>query len=220
MKRIGTICAVGVLATLVLLGGCDMTSQPEPSIEKIDIGAEPAPKPVAPVTQVRSRPVVVIETSMGKIKVELWDDSAPVTVKNFLGYVDDKHFDGLIFHRVMQGFMIQGGGFDQTMNEKKTREPIPNEATADKKNVRGTLAMARTQVVDSATSQFFINLVNNGMLNHTARTSRGFGYCAFGKVIEGMDVVDKIAAVSVGNAGGHQNVPSTPVIINSIRRMK
>jgi cyclophilin family peptidyl-prolyl cis-trans isomerase len=220
MKRIGTIWAVGVLATLVLLGGCDTTSQPEPTIEKIDIGSKPVPKPVAPVTQVRSRPVVLIETSMGKIKAELWDDSAPVTVKNFLGYVDDKHFDGLIFHRVMQGFMIQGGGFDQMMNERNTREPIPNEATADKKNVRGTLAMARTQVVDSATSQFFINLVNNGMLNHTARTSRGFGYCAFGKVTEGMDVVDKIASVAVGNAGGHQNVPSTPVMIKSIRRMK
>ena len=155
---------------------------------------------------------------MGVIKAELWADTAPITVKNFLVYTDEKHFDGLIFHRVMQGFMIQGGGFDSTMKEKTTHAPIKNEASADKKNDRGTLAMARTGVIDSATSQFYINLVDNGALNHRDKTLRGFGYCAFGKVIEGIDVVDKIGAVPVGNAAGHANVPTTPVLIKSIRR--
>jgi cyclophilin family peptidyl-prolyl cis-trans isomerase len=155
---------------------------------------------------------------MGVIKAELWSDTAPITVKNFLAYADGKHYDGLIFHRVIQGFMIQGGGLDPAMKEKATRAPIKNEASVDKKNDRGTLAMARTGVVDSATSQFFINLVDNKFLDHRDKTPRGFGYCAFGKVTEGMDVVDKIAAVAVANAGGHQNVPTTPVLIKSIRR--
>ncbi|MCP4375138.1 MAG: peptidyl-prolyl cis-trans isomerase [bacterium] len=169
-----------------------------------------------PVTS--THPIVVIETSMGTITAELWDDSAPETVKNFLAYVDDKHFDGLIFHRVMRGFMIQGGGFDAKMTRKPTRETIRNEASPDKKNDRGTLAMARTDVIDSATSQFFINLVNNRSLNQVSKTHDGFGYCAFGKVIDGMDIVDKIATVSVGNKGAHGNVPITPVTIKSIRR--
>lgn len=195
MKRIGAIWAVGVLAVMVLAGGCEKSS----------------PKP---------RPVVIIETSMGVVKAELWTDTAPGTVKNFLAYVDEKHFDGLIFHRVMQGFMIQGGGFDPAMEEKSVRDPIENEASSDKKNDRGTLAMARTSVIDSATSQFYINLADNKFLNHRDKTSRGFGYCAFGKVIEGMDVVDKIGAVPVGAAGGHANVPTTPVLIKSVRRGK
>ena len=203
MKRIRTIWAIAMLAAMVLTSGCARTS----------------PKPVPkPNSDSNSNPIVIIETSMGVIKAELWADTAPITVKNFLTYADEKHFDGLIFHRVMQGFMIQGGGFDPQMKEKTTRGPIKNEASADKKNDRGTLAMARTSAIDSATSQFYINLVDNGALNHRDKTFRGFGYCAFGKVIEGVDVVDKVGAVPVGNAAGHQNVPTTPVLIKSIRR--
>ena len=171
-----------------------------------------------PVAEKAKNPVVVIETSMGTIKAELWADKAPLTAANFLGYVDKKFYDGLIFHRVIDGFMIQGGGFAPDMTQKAADKAIKNEATADKKNGRGTLAMARTGVVDSATSQFFVNLVDNDFLNHRDETARGFGYCAFGKVIEGMAVVDKIAKVRTGTAGGFENVPATPVVIKSIRR--
>ena len=170
------------------------------------------------VAEKAKNPVVVIETSMGTIKAELWADKAPVTAANVLAYVDKKFYDGLIFHRVIDGFMIQGGGFTPDMTQKAADKPIKNEATADKKNGRGTLAMARTGVVDSATSQFFINLIDNDFLNHRDETARGFGYCAFGKVTEGMDVVDKIAKVRTGTASGFENVPVTPVVIKSIRR--
>jgi peptidyl-prolyl cis-trans isomerase B (cyclophilin B) len=162
--------------------------------------------------------VVAIETSMGSIKAELWPDKASETVKNFLQYADDKFYDGLIFHRVIDGFMIQGGGFTADMQQKETRGPIKNEACSDVVNARGTLAMARTAVVDSATAQFFINLVDNAFLNHKDKTPRGYGYCVFGKVIEGMAVVDKIAKVKTEGRGPHQNVPSEPVVIKSIRR--
>jgi cyclophilin family peptidyl-prolyl cis-trans isomerase len=218
MKRIESICAVGLLAVMALVGGCEKFFPKDDPV--VDKAAPPKAAPAAvnePAGKI-TRPVVVIDTSMGEITAELWDDSAPQTVKNFLGYVDDKHFDGLIFHRVMQGFMIQGGGFDQMMSEKTTRSPVKNEASVDKDNDRGTLAMARTTVVDSATSQFFINLVDNEGLNHRDSSSHGFGYCAFGKVTDGMDVVDEIAAVAVANAGGHESVPIKPVIIKSIRR--
>ena len=162
-------------------------------------------------------PVVVIETSKGTIKAELWADKAPVTVKNFVGYVEDKFFDGLIFHRVIPNFMIQGGGFTSDMAQKQTKAQIKNEARADVPNARGTLAMARTDVVDSATSQFFINLVDNDFLDHKDETQSGFGYCAFGKVTDGMDVVDSIAGVRTGTRGGHGDVPVEPVVIKSIR---
>ena len=161
---------------------------------------------------------VVIETTMGTIKAELWADKAPVTVKNFLTYVDEEFYDGLIFHRVIKGFMIQGGGFDAGMNQKATHEQIKNEATADKHNARGTLAMARTSVVDSATAQFFINHADNGFLDHRDETSAGFGYCAFGTVIDGIDVVDEIADVATGRQGGYDDVPTNQVQIKSIRR--
>jgi peptidyl-prolyl cis-trans isomerase A (cyclophilin A) len=165
-----------------------------------------------------ANPVVVITTSMGVIEAELYADKAPITVANFLKYVDAKHYDGTIYHRVIPGFMIQGGGMEASMAEKKTNAPIKNEAGNGLKNEVGTLAMARTSVVDSATSQFFINLVDNGFLNHTDNSPRGFGYCVFGKVTAGIDVVNKIAAVKTANAGPHQNVPTTPVVIQSIRR--
>jgi len=180
--------------------------------------AAPAPKPAAATTA--AIPAVIIETSAGTIKAELWPDKAPATVKNFLAYADDKHYDGTIFHRVIAGFMIQGGGFDAAMGEKPTRAPVKNEARSDVRNERGTLAMARTMVVDSATAQFFINLVDNGFLNHQNETPRGFGYCVFGKVTEGMDVVDKIAAVATGNRGQFENVPTEPALIKSVRPAK
>lgn len=161
---------------------------------------------------------VVIATSMGDITAELWPDKSPLTVSNFFQYVDAGFYDGLIFHRVMPGFMIQGGGFTPDMNQKGTRPPVKNEACADVANKRGTLAMARTSMIDSATSQFFINLVDNGFLNHKARTPQGFGYCVFGKVTAGMEVVDAIAKVPTGTSGGHENVPTTPVVIKSVRR--
>ncbi len=166
----------------------------------------------------QDNPVVVMETNKGSIKIELWADKAPITVENFLRYVDGGFYDGLIFHRVINGFMIQGGGFDQDMVQKSTFDPIKNEARADTPNSRGTLAMARTNVVDSATSQFFINLVDNNYLNHTDETPRGYGYAVFGEVIEGMDVVDDIATVATGNVRGHGDVPNDPVIITSAAR--
>ncbi|MFO7982524.1 MAG: peptidylprolyl isomerase [Desulfuromonadales bacterium] len=159
-------------------------------------------------------PVVLLETSKGNITVELNAEQAPITVRNFLDYVGENFYDGTIFHRVIEGFMIQGGGFDEKMSQKKTKKPIKNEADNGLANKRGTLTMARTQVVDSATSQFFINLVDNAFLDHQNKTPQGYGYAAFGKVIEGMDVVDAIARVSTGNQGMHQDVPKEPVIIN------
>lgn len=163
----------------------------------------------------QDNPVVNMETSMGTIKIELRPDLTPITVENFLRYVDNGYFDGLIFHRVINGFMIQGGGFDEGMVQKSTYDPIKNEADTGLPNERGTIAMARTGVVDSATSQFFINLVNNGNLNFQNTSQSGYGYAAFGRVTEGMDIVDTIAQVATGSQRGHQNVPTEPVIIIS-----
>ena len=142
-------------------------------------------------------PVIVMETSMGTIKIELFEDKAPITVKNFLEYVKDKHYDGLLFHRVISTFMIQGGGMEPGLKEKRTRAPIKNEHDNGLSNDRGTIAMARTSDPNRATSQFFINVVNNAASLDKGRTVDGVGYCVFGKVIEGMDVVDKIKAVPV-----------------------
>ena len=159
---------------------------------------------------------VTIETSMGTITAELDDVKAPVTVKNFISYVTSGHYNGTIFHRVIDGFMIQGGGFTKDMVQKDTQAPIRNEAANGLKNARGTLAMARTMVVDSATSQFFINLVDNDFLNYRGPDPRMFGYAVFGKVTAGMDVVDKIAKVKTGFAGPHQDVPVEPVVITKV----
>ncbi|CAN5639339.1 hypothetical protein BH10BDE1_BH10BDE1_11200 [soil metagenome] len=161
---------------------------------------------------------VIIETSLGNIEAEINAEKAPVSAANFLKYVDKKHYDGLIFHRVISGFMIQGGGMDENMQEKKNDAPIKNEATNGLKNDRGTLAMARTGVVDSATSQFFINTVDNGFLNHSSPDPRGYGYAVFGKVTSGMDIVDKIRAVQTGTKNGMADVPNTPVVIKTIKR--
>jgi peptidyl-prolyl cis-trans isomerase A (cyclophilin A) len=156
-------------------------------------------------------PKVKLSTSAGDIVLELYPDKAPKSVENFLQYVRDKHYDGTVFHRVMDGFMIQGGGFTADLQQKPTRAAIPLEASNGLKNDRGTIAMARTANPNSATAQFFINLVNNAPLN--APSPDGFGYTVFGKVVTGMNVVDKIKGVAVGNQGPHQNVPKTPVTI-------
>jgi peptidyl-prolyl cis-trans isomerase B (cyclophilin B) len=175
---------------------------------------ETAPaEPTAPTP-----PAVVIETSKGSIELALWEDKAPTTVSNFLAYVDDDHYTDLIFHRVIDGFMIQGGGFDAAMRQKQTHAPIKNEASKEAPNARGTIAMARTADINSATSQFFINLVDNAFLNHRDTTARGYGYCAFGEVTEGMDVVDAIGKVATGNHGMHGDVPTEAVVIKEIRR--
>lgn len=176
----------------------------------------PAEKAAAPKEE---KPVqIVIETNKGTITATLYEDKAPATVKNFLAYVDEKFYDETIFHRVIDKFMIQGGGFTKEMVQKPTKAAIKNEADNGLSNKRGTLAMARTMVVDSATCQFFINLVDNTFLDFKSKTDQGYGYCVFGAVTEGMDVVDAIAKVQTANAGRHQNVPTEPVIIKSIRR--
>lgn len=154
--------------------------------------------------------MITIKTNHGDISVELFEDTAPISCENFRQYVKDGHFDGTVFHRVIPNFMIQGGGMEENMQSKPTREPIKNEADNGESNRRGTLAMARTGVVDSATSQFFINLRDNDFLDHG---TRDFGYAVFGKVSDGMDVVDAIAAVPTGNRAGHQDVPVDPVTI-------
>ena len=159
--------------------------------------------------------VVLIQTSKGTLKVELETERSPLTVQNFLAYADEGFYDGTIFHRVIDGFMIQGGGFGKDMTQKPTKAPVKNEAGNGLLNRRGTLAMARTNVVDSATAQFFINLADNDFLNHG---SRDFGYAVFGRVVEGMDVVDAIAKVTTGRKGGHEAVPSEPVVIQSVKR--
>ena len=169
-----------------------------------------------PETAENKNPVVTMATNMGDIRVELDAANAPITTQNFLEYVNEGYYDGLIFHRVIQGFMIQGGGFDPQMKQKKTKAPIKNEATNGLKNKLGSIAMARTNVVDSATAQFFINVKDNDFLNHRNTSPDAFGYAVFGQVIEGLDVVQKIERVKTGSRGGHQDVPIEAVTINSI----
>ena len=161
--------------------------------------------------------MVLMSTSMGDIKIALDQEKAPITVANFLSYVKDGQYDGTIFHRVIKNFMIQGGGFDKDMKEKPTKAAIKNEAANGLKNEEGTIAMARTNVVDSATAQFFINVRSNEFLNHKGANPRDFGYAVFGKVVEGMDVVHKIEAVSTTKRGMHSDVPAEPVVIKSVK---
>ncbi|MDO5651802.1 MAG: peptidylprolyl isomerase [Moraxella sp.] len=162
-------------------------------------------------------PVVALDTNYGEIVIELNQEKAPVTVANFLDYVQSGHYDGTIFHRVIDGFMIQGGGFEAGMKEKRTGTPIKNEADNGLSNEVGTIAMARTNDPHSATAQFFINVNNNGFLNHSSPTPQGWGYAVFGKVITGMDVVNQIKAVPTGKYGFHGDVPTEPVVINSAK---
>lgn len=161
--------------------------------------------------------LIRFETSHGAFTVELFPKEAPLSAENFLRYVDEHHFDGTLFHRIVPGFVIQGGGLDAQFRNKRTRAPIRNEAKNGLKNTRGTLSMARTSEVDSATSQFFVNLADNDFLNHSARD---FGYAVFGRVTEGMDVIDKIAAVKTGRRQGHQDAPLEDVLIVSARRIE
>lgn len=202
LRKTFATCLVGALA--LGLSGTALAGEPKP-----------AAKAKGP-----AYPVVVIETSMGTIKVELYEDKAPITVKNFLSYVDKKHYDGTIFHRVINGFMVQGGGFDETMKERDTAAPIKNEAANGLKNTVGMLAMARTNVPDSATAQFFINVKDNTFLDFRDPSPQGIGYAVFGKVISGMDVVDKIKAVRTTMKNGMGDVPEQAVVMKSVKREK
>ncbi len=163
---------------------------------------------------------VEMKTNVGVIRIELDDKKAPESVANFLSYVDQKFYDGTIFHRIIDGFMVQGGGFDVQNQRKQTAAPIKNEATNGLKNFKGTIAMARTNVVDSATSQFFINLVDNAFLDNRGTTPQTYGYAVFGQVVDGMEVVEKIAKVKTTRMGPFQNYPAQPVIIESVRRIE
>jgi peptidyl-prolyl cis-trans isomerase B (cyclophilin B) len=169
------------------------------------------------VAMAEKNPVVLMSTSMGNIRIELDAQNAPITTKNFLEYASNGHYDGVIFHRVIPGFMIQGGGMDAQMNEKKNKGPIKNEAANGLKNKLGSVAMARTNVVDSATAQFFINVKDNDFLNHRSAAPAEFGYAVFGQVVDGMDVVHAIEKVKTGRKGGHDDVPVETVLINSVK---
>ena len=169
---------------------------------------------------ISENPRVTLTTSLGNIEIELFADKAPVTVKNFLQYVDSNFYNNTLFHRVIPGFMIQGGGFTKGMVEKATQLPIKNEAGNGLQNLRGTIAMARTQIISSATSQFFINVANNNSLDHHDNTSDGYGYCVFGQVTKGMEVVDKIVSVPTTAVGPYQDVPAKDVVILAAKLIK
>ncbi len=164
-------------------------------------------------------PMVLMKTNVGSIKIELFEKEAPITVQNFLNYVDKKFYEGTTFHRIVPGFVIQGGGFDKDIMKKATLPAIKNEATNGLKNLKGTLSMARTSEVNSATSQFFVNLKDNAALDHRDVTSPGYGYAVFAKVVEGMDVVAKIAAAKTTIKAGMKDVPEKPIIIESVTRI-
>lgn len=200
------LLGVAALAAAAALQGCSKVPQ-----------SAGAPKAA---TQAAAATVIVMKTNKGTIEIELYPDKAPISVKNFLDYVDSGQYDGTIFHRVIKDFMIQGGGFTSDGQQKPTRPTIKNEAGNGLKNTRGTLAMARTAVVDSASSQFFLNHADNAFLDHTNDTPQGFGYCVFGKVTSGMDVVDAIATAPQGTnpPGVFQNRPKDEVVIESVKR--
>jgi len=163
--------------------------------------------------------LVDVDTNHGRFTIALDPAKAPKTVENFLGYVDRSHYDGTVFHRVINGFMVQGGGFDQRYEKKAVQAPVQNEADNGLKNTRGTVAMARTNDPHSATAQFFVNVSENGFLDHTSKDATGWGYTVFGRVTEGMDVVDKIKSVKTGSSGPfNKDAPLQPVVINSVRR--
>jgi peptidyl-prolyl cis-trans isomerase B (cyclophilin B) len=164
---------------------------------------------------------ILLKTTLGEITIALEEEKAPISVENFLSYVDQKHYDGTIFHRVIKGFMIQGGGYDQSYQKRPTNDPITNEATNGLTNDRGTVAMARTSEVNSATAQFFVNVVDNAFLNHQAETDQGYGYAVFGRVVEGMDVVDAIKDVPTGEKGPFaKDCPQEDVVIESATRIE
>lgn len=197
-----------IMAGIILFGIMAFKFISEKEVAKVDEDQ---------IEQYESNPQVILDTSMGSIVIELYHDKAPISVANFLNYLDSGFYNGTIFHRVIPGFMIQGGGFTEDMDEKRTGSPIKNEAGNGLPNLRGTIAMARTSVVDSATSQFFINTVDNFFLNHQNKSPEGYGYSVFGKVIEGMDVVDAIQNVPTGTYGYFEDVPLEPVVIKRAR---
>lgn len=206
---------LGILAMLVAFAGCRSRPEPElyrpgdiPTWRTVDDAA-------ASARQNEERPEVVLNTTAGQVTIELYEEQAPNTTRNFLRYVNEGFYDGTIFHRVIPGFMVQGGGFTPDLNEKETREAIPSEANNGLTNRRGTLAMARTDDPDSATSQFFVNLVDNAFLNQRVGSE---GYTVFGRVIAGMEVVDQIATVETATEGPHDDVPVDPVIIMTARQ--
>jgi cyclophilin family peptidyl-prolyl cis-trans isomerase len=208
---------------LALAGGMSARAQDGLETPPVPVAAEEiavAPEPAPEAEQAKETDMVIIKTTLGDIKVKLAADKAPLTVANFLAYADAGHYNGTIFHRVIDGFMIQGGGFDAQMSQKPTRAPIKNEAANGLQNKRGTLAMARTMVVDSATSQFFINVKDNGFLDFRAPSPQAFGYCVFGEVVAGMDVVEKIKSVKTGVKAGMSDVPLETVEILSVTRAK
>jgi len=217
-----------LLASTLVLGACSGDGQTTDTAQTeagsaAEVTAQVADSVTETVATAQSalsseNPIVVMETSMGRVEIELWVDEAPLSAENFLRYVDNNLYNNLTFHRVIPGFMIQGGGFDADFNEISGYAPITNEARPGLRNDRGTLAMARTNVVDSATSQFFINLVDNDFLNQRSTAPQEFGYAVFGQVISGMEVVDQIATVETGNRRQHQNVPVEPVLILSVTR--
>ncbi len=194
-----------MLAALFLLALAQTPSTPAAS----------TPAVTAPAAAAAKGPVVVLETSLGRIKIGLDAAKAPATVENFLSYVRAGHYDGTIFHRVIPGFMVQGGGFDPEMKERSTRAPIKNESKNGRRNLRGTIAMARTNDPHSATAQFFVNVKDNASLDFGV--APGWGYAVFGEVLEGMDVVDRIVSVPTTSKGPHQNVPAKPVVITSAK---
>ncbi len=184
------------------------------STEKKMESTEPVTETKKPGDKMSANPVIVMETSKGTMKIELDAEKAPLSAENFVNYVKDGFYDGLIFHRVIPNFMVQGGGMNPDMSEKSNKTPIQNEANNGLKNDRGTIAMARTNDPHSATSQFFINLKDNDFLNHTSESPAGWGYAVFGKVTEGIEVIDEIAKVKTGNHGHHGDVPLEPITIN------
>lgn len=205
------------LFALALAMGCGGGSAP-PAKEEPPASKPTPAEPAAPAEGVSdvTHPLVEMRTSLGTMKIELYPDKAPKTVDNFLAYVRDGFYDGTIFHRVIDGFMIQGGGFTPDMSEKPTRAPIENEASNGLKNLRGTIAMARTDDPHSATAQFFINGKDNAFLDYKTSTRTGFGYAVFGKVVEGLDVLDKIEKVETGSRSGYDDVPKENVVIETV----
>lgn len=200
-----TLCTIAMATVL----GAVLVRAQEPTNKE--------PQTKTPPAATKTKPVVTIVTSVGEIKLELWADMAPITVSNFLSYINQKFYDSVVFHRVIDGFMIQGGGFTAEMQQKPTAASIRNEARAETPNKRGTIAMARTSQPHSASSQFFINLVDNPALDFKDPSPQGIGYCVFGKVIDGMSVVDAIGKVKTGAKGPFQDVPIEPVIIKTVK---
>ncbi len=239
--RFVKVALIPVLAIVLFALGCGPSSPPETAaVEEVEV-KEPTPKPtekideeskpeetakieqpVSPKPKPKvedTTPMVTMETSKGTIKIELDGEKAPETVENFLQYVTEGFYDGMIFHRAIKGFMIQGGGFDANMNEKRTRDTIKNESTNGLKNERGTIAMARRPDPHSASAQFFINHATSPFLDRD-QSQDGWGYCVFGRVTEGMDVVDEIAEVSTTTRNGHSDVPEVAVVIKSVTQVE